>query len=76
MLTVPIPCSGPRLLVTVDFAPEAGGSLRVNGSTPLTSNATDSPVAGLDFSAYIGKEVVLELELRACSVYTIGWAVQ
>ena len=82
VVTTPIRCTGSQLTVTADFA-SGGGSLkmRVPGSklesTPLRANGTDLAVdfaGGGSLTHLVGQMVSLGMELRGCSVYTVGFA--
>eukprot|EP01052_Picozoa_sp_SAG31_P022778 SAG31_NODE_1832_length_7148_cov_5.322315_2_plen_659_part_00 len=84
--TVPIPCFGKRLTVTVDFDVKSTTKpfLKVGcpscadiaSSLAINKNSTDTVVnfaSGGDFSAYVHKKVVLRLWLCSARVYTLGW---
>ena len=85
IFTVPVLCTGPTLVATVDFAP-SGGTLAIGAlanpdldaskAVPLTANSTDAPVhfqGGADFTALVGKMVTLEMRMQRASVYTVGF---
>ena len=82
VVTTPIRCTGSQLTVTADFG--SGGGLlkmRVLGSklesTPLRANGTDLAVdfaGGGSLTHLVGQMVSLGMELRGCSVYTVGFA--
>ena len=86
VFTVPILCTGPTLLATVDVLP-VGGSVQIgciedpdvdaDKALPIQTNVTDAPVSfrgGGNFSSLVGKMVILELRLQRASVYTVGFA--
>jgi len=55
----------------------AQSHLAVEHAVPLRQNGTDLPMqytSGVDFSAFIGQNVTLELKLSSCLLYTVGWA--
>ena len=54
----------------------APAALRAAHAVPLTANVTNAPMryeSGSDWSALVGREVVLEIRLTRAGLYSLGW---